>query len=134
MDSRKIVFRETAVVAIGEVICVGVMLGVFALLGKFDQTVLLGGIVGGLLTTMNFFFMAIGASLAADKAAEQNVNGGKATIKSSYLLRMVILAALLFAFAKSGLCDVVALVLPLAFVRPTITVAEFFRKPGENNK
>ena len=30
-----------------------------------------------------------------------------------------------------GLFDVVALVLPLVFVRPTITVAEFFRKKGE---
>lgn len=134
MDSRKIVFRETAVVAIGQVICVGVMLGIYALLGKFDRTVLLGGIVGGLLSTLNFFFMAVGASLAADKAVEQNVNGGKATIKSSYLLRMVVLAAVLFAFAKSGLCNVVALVLPLAFIRPIITVAEFFRKPGENSK
>lgn len=134
MDSRKIVFRETAVVAIGQVICVGVMLGIHALLGKFDRTVLLGGIVGGLLSTLNFFFMAVGASLAADKAVEQNVNGGKATIKSSYLLRMVVLAAVLFAFAKSGLCNVVALVLPLAFIRPIITVAEFFRKPGENSK
>lgn len=134
MDSRKIVFRETAVVAIGQVICVGVMLGIFALLGKFDRTVLLGGIVGGLLSTLNFFFMAVGASLAADKAVEQNVNGGKATIRSSYLLRMVVLAAVLFAFAKSGLCNVVALVLPLAFIRPIITVAEFFRKPGENSK
>lgn len=134
MDSRKIVFRETAVVAIGQVICVGVMLGIYALLGKFDRTVLLGGVVGGLLSTLNFFFMAVGASLAADKAAQQNVNGGKATIKSSYLLRMVLLAAVLFAFAKSGLCNVVALVLPLAFIRPIITVAEFFRKPGENSK
>lgn len=134
MDSRKIVFRETAVVAIGQVICVGAMLGIFALLGKFDRTVLLGGTVGGLLSTLNFFFMAVGASLAADKAVEQNVNGGKATIKSSYLLRMVLLAAVLFAFAKSGLCNVVALVLPLAFIRPIITVAEFFRKPGENSK
>lgn len=134
MDSRKIVFRETAVVAIGQVICVSAMLGIFALLGKFDRTVLLGGVVGGLLSTMNFFFMAVGASLAADKAAQQNVNGGKATIKSSYLLRMVLLAAVLFAFAKSGLCNVVALVLPLAFIRPIITVAEFFRKPGENSK
>jgi hypothetical protein len=31
MDSRKIVFRETAVVAVGELICCGIMIGVFAL-------------------------------------------------------------------------------------------------------
>ena len=64
MDSRKFVFQETAVVAIGQVVCVSAMCGIFALLSKFDRTVLLGGIVGGLLAVLNFLFMAIGASLA----------------------------------------------------------------------
>lgn len=131
MDSRKFVFQETAVIAAGQVICVGAMYGIFALLGAFDSTVLLGGIVGAVLSLLNFFFMAVGATIAADKATNQNVNGGKATIKTSYTLRMVLLALVLFAFAKSGLCNVLAMVLPLAFVRPIITVAEFFRKPGE---
>lgn len=131
MDSRKLVFQETAVVAIGQVICVGIMYGIFALLGQFDSTVLLGGIVGAVLSILNFFFMAIGALIASDKAANQNVNGGKATIKTSYLARMVVIAIVLVAFAKSGLCNIFALALPLAFVRPTITIAEFFRKPGE---
>lgn len=131
MDSRKFVFQETAIIAVGQMVCVGVMYGIFALLSAFDSTVLLGGIVGAVLSLLNFFFMAVGASLAADKAMNQNVSGGNATIKISYLLRMVLLAVVLFAFAKSGLCNVIALVLPLAFVRPIITVAEFFRKPGD---
>ena len=128
MDSRKIAIHETLIIALGELICTGVMIGVFALLGKFDRTVLIGGAVGALLTTANFFFMAVGAMMAADKATEQNANGGKATVKTSYLIRMVVLAVLLFAFTKSGLCNVIALVLPLAFVRPIIMIAEFFRK------
>lgn len=131
MDSRKFVFQETAIIAAGQVICVGAMYGIFALLKAFDSTVLLGGIVGAVLSLLNFFFMAVGATIAADKATNQNVNGGKATIKASYALRMVLLVLVLFAFAKSGLCNVLAMVLPLAFVRPIITVAEFFRKPGE---
>lgn len=131
MDPRKFIFQETAIIAAGQVICVGAMFGVFALLNAFDSTVLLGGIIGAVLSVLNFFFMAVGATLAADKAAKQNVSGGNATIKTSYLLRMIVLAVVLFAFAKSGLCNVIALVLPLAFVRPIITVAEFFRKPGE---
>ncbi len=131
MDSRKLVLTETATVAIGQVIGVGAMLGVFALLGKFDTTVLLGGIVGGLLATGNFLFMAIGAMLAADKAEKQDVKGGNSTIQLSYLVRLVLLFVLMFAFVKSGLCNVFAIVLPLIFVRPTITIAEFFRKKGE---
>ena len=131
MDSRKFVFKETAFVAIGQVICIAVMLGIFALLGKFDRAVLLGGIFGGLLAVANFFFMAVGATLAADKAEQQNVKGGKATVKSSFMLRLLVIFIVLFAFAKSGLGNAFAMVLPLVFVRPIISVSEFFRKPGK---
>lgn len=132
MDSRKLVLQETAVVAIGQVICIAVMFGVFALLGKFDQAVLWGGIMGGVLAIANFFFMAIGANLAADKAEADNVKGGKATIQISFLIRQVVLIVLLYAGAKSGLCNLIALLLPLVFTRPILSVGEFFRKSGEN--
>ena len=78
MQSRKIVFQETAIVLVGELICVGAMLGIYGLLGYFTEKVLLGGIVGLLLAILNFFFMAVGTSLAADKAEKQDVKGGKA--------------------------------------------------------
>ncbi len=130
MDSRKIVFQETAVILAGQVVCVGIMIAVFALLGYYDGSVLLGGIIGGLLATANFFGMAIVASLAADKAEAQDVQGGQKLMKGSYPMRLLVLAVLLIAFAKSGLCNVVALVLPLVFVRPIMMVGEFFRKKG----
>lgn len=131
MDSRKIVFQETGIVLVGEIIGVGLMLAVFALLGRFSQAVVLGGLVGGFLSVMNFFVMAVTASLAADKAEQQDVKGGKSLMQFSYLGRFAVLFLLLFACAKSGLFDVVALVVPLIFVRPTLTLGEFFRKSGE---
>jgi PTS system beta-glucosides-specific IIC component len=48
MDSRKLVLRETAVVAIGQVICVAAMIGICALLGLYSRAILLGGIFGGI--------------------------------------------------------------------------------------
>ena len=128
MDSRKFVLKETLIILLGEVICSGAMVGIFALMGMFDVSVVIGAIVGAIMSTLNFFFMAEGATLAADKAEKQDVKGGKALIQSSYTLRLVVLALVLFAFAKSGLCNVFALVIPLVFVRPIITIAEFFRK------
>lgn len=128
MESRKVVFKETGIVAIGEAICLALMLGVYALLGYFSMKVLLGGAVGTVLSVMNFFFMAVNAVMAADKAVNQDVNGGKRQIKASYTLRMALIFVVLFAFVKSGLCDPLASVLPLVFVRPVITIAEFFRK------
>ena len=40
MDSRKIVFQETRIVALGVAICTAAMIAVFALLGYFDISVL----------------------------------------------------------------------------------------------
>jgi hypothetical protein len=131
MDTRKYVLQETAVVAVGQAVCVAAMIGIFALLGNYDRTVLLGGIVGGVASTVNFFFMAMGAMVAADKAEAQNVAAGKATVKASYLVRTVVLFVVLFAFAKSGLCDALSMVLPLLMVRPILYVREFFRKAGD---
>jgi hypothetical protein len=135
MDMRKYVLRQTLVVALGEAIGVAAMIGIFALLGQLDTSVLLGGLVGGMVAVANFFVMAIGVNIAADKAEKQDVKGGQATIKGSYMLRMIGMVVVLFAFAKSGLCNVIALVVPLIFVRFTLTLQEFFRrKPGEKTQ
>lgn len=128
MESRKVVFHETGIIAIGEVVCLAMMLGVYALVDYFDRTVLLGGVIGTVLAILNFFFMAMGATMAADKAVQQDVKGGQVQIKLSYTLRMIAIFAILFACVKSGLCNALASVLPLVFIRPVITVAEFFRK------
>ncbi len=132
MDSRKIVFQETAIVALGQLVCVGAMLGVYALLGKFSNAVLFGGLLGAAAAIVNFLFMAIGTSLAADRAQAQNVKGGKLFLQISFLVRYAVLFIVLFAAAKSSYFDPFTLVLPLIFVRPTLYVGEFFRKKGDN--
>ena len=130
MESRKIVYRETGIVAIGVAVCTAVMMLVFALLGRFHLSVLWGSLAGAGLSIGNFFFMAVGASLAADKAENQDVKGGSLLVRNSYMVRLLILLIVLIACAKSGVFNLIALVIPLLFVRPTLTVAEFFRKKG----
>ena len=128
MDPRKIVFQETAIVAVGEVICTAAMIGIFFLMGYFNTGVVLGAIVGMVLAIGNFLFMAIGASLAADKAEAQDVKGGQATVQMFYIGRLIGIAVILFALIKSGLCNVYTAVIPLIFTRPILTIYEFFRK------
>lgn len=130
MKSHTIVFRKTAVIAAGQAVCVAVMAGIFAVIGKFDISVLLGGIVGALVATANFFFMSLFASLAADKAEAQDVAGGQKLIQLSYMGRMLGMFLVLFLCAKSGIFHLLALVLPLAFNRPILTIAELFGKKG----
>lgn len=133
MDSRKFVLKETAVIVAGQAVCTAAMIGIFALLGKFDLTVLWGGIAGALLATANFFFMSLFASLAADKAEAQDVAGGQKLIQLSYMGRMLGLFLVLFLCAKSGIFHLLALVIPLVFTRPILTVSEFFKKKGGSN-
>ena len=131
MSIRNPVYRETAAIAVGEVLCVGLMLGVYALAGQLDRAAVLGGVLGGVLAICNFFFMAVGASLAADRAEQQNVKGGTALVRMSFLLRYLVLFLILFAAANSGRFQVLALVVALVFVRPSLMLGEFFRKSGE---
>lgn len=130
MDSRNIVFKETSIILIGELILLPVMLLVFFLAGHFDRTVVFGGLAGALLAVGNFFLMALSTSVAADKAEQQDVKGGQATMQTSFILRQLLLFGALILCAKSGVMNLLALVLPVLFVRPIITFAEFFRKKG----
>ena len=132
MDARKIVLHETLIIAIGVTVCACVMVAIFALLGFLDLTVVLGALVGTVVSVLNFFFMAVSTSLAADKASQQDTKSGKGMVQSSYIIRLLVIFVVLFACAKSGFFDPIALVLPLAFVRPVITVSEFFRKKGDS--
>ena len=134
MNVRKFVLRTTGFLALGQVICIAAMIGIFAMLNQLDYTVIVGGSLGGLLAIGNFFLMAVGSELAADKAAKEDVKGGKSLIKTSYRMRLLILGVLLLVFAKSGHCHILALVGPLFFTFPIIAVLEFFRKSGERSK
>ena len=130
MNSRKYVFEQTALIAAGQAVCTAVMMGVFALLGRFDFSVLWGGLAGALIAIANFFFMSLFAVLAADKAQTQDVAGGQKLIQLSYMGRMVGLFLALFLCAKSGFFNLIALVIPLVFTRPILTISELFKKKG----
>ena len=130
MDSRKIVYRETAIIAVGELICSAAMIGVFAALGYFQMNVLWGALYGSAVMIVNYFFMAVTVSLAADKAEQGDVQQGQKMVQLSSTVRLVAMAVMLFVGIKLG-ANVIALVLPLAFARPILMLAEFFRKKGD---
>lgn len=130
MDSRKIVFRETAIVAVGEILCTAVMVGVFAALGYFKMNVLWGAAAGCSIMVINYFFMAMIASLAADRAEKGETQQAKKMIQLSSAIRLVLMALAVFVGVRLK-ANVIALVVPLLFVRPVLLVAEFFRKKGD---
>ena len=131
MDWRKDIVKQFMIVALGQVIGLGIMFCVFAILDKFDLSVLRGGLAGAAVALANFLAMAVSAVRASNKAMEQEVKSGQLLVQTSYLLRMVVLFFVLFLLVKTGRFHVISLVVPLIFIRPALTVGEFFRKQGE---
>lgn len=130
MDPRKIVYRETAIVAVGEIVLSAVMVGVFAALGFFQMNVLWGALAGCLTMTVNYFFMAVTVSLAADRAERGEVQQAQKMVQLSSIVRLLAVGAIMIVGVKLG-ANVIALVLPLAFARPILLLSEFFRKKGD---
>jgi len=124
------VWKETVILALGQAVCVSAMVGVFALLDKYDISVLLGGIAGGILAIAHYVSMVICANIATKKALQQDVKGGQAIMQMSYMLRMVGLFGALVLCALTKQFHPLALVLPIVFVRPIISVADMIRRKG----
>ncbi len=129
--SRKEVLKQTGFIAIGQAVGTAIMIGVYVLLKKFDITVIWGALVGNILAVGNFFAMAVIATLAADRAKNQDVEGGQKLMKASYPVRLLVLAGvLLLCGLNRQWFDLLALALPLAFVHLTAMLMGFFRKKG----
>lgn len=130
MDARKLVIRQTVIISVGELICSAIMVGIFAALGQFSLPVLFGALTGCGVMIVNHFFMAITVNLAADQAEKGQVNQAKKMIQLSSVVRLVLMGGAMVLGVVLG-ANVVAMVLPLAFARPILMVAEFFRKKGD---
>lgn len=133
MDNRKYVFTQAAIVLLGELVLSALMVGIFALLGYFDFSVVLGAAAGSLIAAVNHLVLALGVIAAADKAEKQDVKGGQMLVQMSYLGRLIGLFLILVVCAKSGIFNLIALVLPLVFTRPILMIADHFNKKGGNN-
>ena len=134
METRKYVLTQTLSVFAGEALLSAAMVAIFALLGYYDRSVLLGAATGAVIATVNHLLLTLGVLAAAGKAEKQDVKGGQAFIQLSYMGRLLGLFLVLVLCAKSGLFNLLALVIPLLFTRPVLTIADHFqnKKGGEN--
>ena len=132
MDNRKYVFSQVLTVLIGALILSALMVGIFAILGYFDLSVVLGAAAGAVIATVNHLVLVWGVLAASAKAEKQDVKGGQALVQMSYMGRLIALFLILVLCAKSGIFNLVALVIPLAFTRPILTITDHFNKKGGN--
>ena len=132
MDNRKYVLSQVLIVLIGVLALSALMVGIFAILGYWDFSVVLGAVAGAVIATLNHLVLVLGVMAAASKAEKQDVKGGQMLVQMSYMGRLIGLFLVLVLCAKSGIFNLIALVIPLVFTRPVLTIAEHFNKKGGN--
>ena len=138
-------FRETSIIALGELIVSALIIAVFAIIGKLDYTVLLGALLGSAVIVLNFLFISIGTNNAIDRIMEIRGNAAmseeeiaaftkentaklQSTVQLSYFIRLIsMLAALVLALLTKQF-NVIATAIPLFMLRPIIYVSELVRK------
>ena len=128
MQKNRDVLRQVGGLAVALLVCIAVMLAVYALLGRLDRLVLLGAVFGWILAVGNFLSLSITVSNALDRAA----NGGspqkaQLEIQTSSVVRPVILVIIYILLFRAELCDPLAAILPLLFAQICIKLIDFFR-------
>ena len=113
--------RETLHIAAGTLAFSAVMNGVFALLGRWD------------LTVLNFFLLGL---TVQKMAGDPNEKKGKLVLQLSYSLRMLATLAVVVLGVKLACFSWVATVIPLLFPRLTILAMQILGmyKPPKNKE
>ena len=126
-------FRDVFPVMLGELLLTGLMLAVYALIGRFSLKVLWSAGLGAGAVLLNFTVMIL-ALLQAEKRGSPEK--GQLYVRSTYALRLVLLAAVLILALKSKVFDPLATALPLCFQPIAVWLFELFRKmkKGENTQ
>ena len=145
MKKTKLPLYEIFSLVIGEIIVSAVICLVYLLLDSFSYKVILGVALGSATAVFNFLYLSIAAGNAFDKAlaeigeaemseeeagafAEENQAKVQNAIKLSYIIRNIIMiAVLVIAFIVSWF-DVIATLIPLAVFRLIITVASLIKR------
>lgn len=121
---------ETKHMAIGIAAMSVVMEIVFAVIGKFDYTVLLGNLLGGGFALLNFFLMALAVQRSVLKETPEE---SKLVIQNSYTKRLLLLVVVLIVGIKAPYFNWIAVVIPQFFPRITIFIKTLpiFQRKGE---
>lgn len=132
MQKHRNILHQVTRLTIAMIICVGIMLGIYALLGIFTRSVLVGAVVGLLLSIGNFVSLSITVSNALDRAARDNdPQRAQLSIQASSVVRLLVLAAIYILLFRAKLCDPIAALLPLLLAQGVLKLVEFFRNDKE---
>lgn len=132
MQKHREILRQVCRLMVALAVCVAIMLGVYALLGAFTSSVMVGAILGFVLAVGNFVSLSITVSNAMDRAArDKDPQRAQLSIQASGVIRLLVLAAIYILLFRAKVCDPVAALLPLLMAQAVLKLVEFFRKDDE---
>ena len=92
MRKHEDIFGQVSRLAVAVALCIAAMLAVYALAGRFTNTVLLGALIGFVLAMGNFISLCITVSNALDRTVKgDNPQKAQLQIQSSGVIRLVVL-------------------------------------------
>ena len=132
MQKHRDILHQVTRLTIAMIICVGIMLGIYALLGIFTRSVLVGAVVGLLLSIGNFVSLSITVSNALDRAARDNdPQRAQLSIQTSSVIRLWFLLPFIFCCSVRNCATPIAALLPLLLAQGVLKLVEFFRNDKE---
>lgn len=132
MDKHRDILQQVGRLTVALAVCVGIMLGIYALLGQFHFGVFLGAIIGLMLAVGNFVSLSITVSNALDQAAKYNApQRAQLSIQASSVIRLLVLAGIYILLFRAEICDPVAALLPLLLAQVVLKLVGFFHKEDE---
>lgn len=121
---NKTILRETLYIAVGVLILSLPLELVFILIGRWDYTVLLGNLWGGVFAVGNFFLMGLGVQAALGKPQKQATN----TIRTSQQLRIIMMFVAAMLGSLLPCFNIWAALIPLLFPRLAIWARPLLKK------
>lgn len=116
MKIDKTVIKETKYISFFVIILSVLMQSVFLIVSKWNYTVLLGNIYGGVIAVLNFLIMGI----YIQKAVNQDEKEAKQTVKFSQSLRFAAIVLFVCIGVVIPLFNWITVVLPLVF--PSVAI------------
>ena len=124
MKLDEVVKKETIYIATFVGILSVLMQAVFLILSKWDYTVLLGNLLSGAASILNFLFLGITIQKAVLKSEED----AKKTMQASRGYRMFFMVVVVLIGASAPCFSLWAVVIPLFFPRIAISFRPLFDK------
>lgn len=150
MENKSSALGNILTLALSELAVSALTCGIFLALGKYDYTVLLGTILGSIVTVANFALLTVSVNRAVDRylelrgdcemddeeaekfASEHAMAVQNAATRSFIIRTLSMLATLAAAFILTSWFSPIATAVPLLMFRPLLAVIESIK--GKKSK